>query len=141
MTDQVKTEKGAASAAPAKDDRSGFVFYTFEKKSVSAILHHPSDGHTVVLEAKDGILALDLSNEDDWYISQYLAQPGKLAQYRARQVKSLADGASRKMTLGERIDELLSLSDKQLLAVVPKSKQKSVNTRGNMIAAIIQKEV
>ena len=143
-TDQLKTNKptegGSSPSAPKSDDPKGMVFYVFDK-NVSTFVRDPDDkDRSILMKVQNKILALDLGNEDDWKIAQYLGQPGKLIEHSAKRVKSLSPG-SEKMPLGDRLDELLTLSDSQLMAMVPKSKQTAAGTRGKMLAAIIEKEV
>lgn len=137
MNDQVKAEKGAASAAPAPA-ASKLVHYVFANNE--GITQRNKAGVVVYRKAIDRILTLDMTNEDDVIVAEYLAKDGVLQKHQGKRVKSLSI-AGDKMTLGERINEMLGLSDSQLLALLPKASRSKYETRGDIIAALIQKEV
>lgn len=143
MTTENQTNNGKGGGAPPSslklDDSKDMVYYVFEKNE-STFLRHPEDGRSILLKVENKLIGLDPQNEDDAQIITYLSKPENLVQHRAKRVKSLSPGNDR-MALGDRLDELLTLSDTQLMAMVPKTKQTKASSRGKMLAAIIEKEV
>lgn len=137
--DQEKNWKEAADKkAASKKEFEGKAYFVFEKETGirvygpdKALIHRQTDGK---------ILRLDKSDPNDRLVIAYLSKDRKLEALRGRQVKSL-DEAAPDMTLAERLDELLSMSVAQCIAMLPKKEQRKDMTRGQVLSAIIKKEV
>jgi hypothetical protein len=83
------------------------------------------DGHIIRRELKNGIITLDVSNEDDADMAAYLRRTVEL---RAKEVKLFTD--DEKMSLGERIDRFLDMDQPALVQMLDNPKD-----RANMAGA------